>query len=119
MARTLITAAVITSEDGTDPTAADVAANLVDGSSFAWARGRLLYLANGDSTALTVTAVTAATVGRGGRAVADASGTVPAAGWRLFGPFGSEFRQADGMVHIDYTGADALVTALLVDVPGV
>jgi hypothetical protein len=96
--------AVASSEDGIDLTAVDVAAELTDGNSFVWTATRKVWILNGDESAVTVTFPTPATVGRGGRAVADGGGSVPAAGHRLFGPFGPEFRQADGTVHIDYAG---------------
>lgn len=114
MARTALAPIRVTT-DGIDPAAVDTAANLADGNSFTWAKGRLLWVANGDDTPLTVTVVTPVTVGRAALAVADATVTVPAGGQRLCGPFGPEFRRADGSVHVDYTGADASVTVAVLD----
>jgi hypothetical protein len=87
------------------------AANLTDGNSFPWAARRYLRVVNGDDTALTVTVQTPGTVGTQALAVADLAVTVAASGDVLIGPLGPEYRQADGSVHVDYTGADASVTA--------
>ena len=103
MARTAISPTVVT-EAGIDLTSVDAAAQLTDGNSFAWAPHRLFYVANGDDAALTATVVTAATVGRSALTVADQTIAVPAGATRLAGPFGPEYRQSDGTVHVDYAG---------------
>lgn len=116
MARTTLASNTATRlvETGTDPTAVDVAANLIDGDAFPHAHGRLLYVANGDSTTLTCTFPTPGTAGPS-LAIADASGTVAAGAWKLFGPFDDVFVQSTGLVHVDYSGADASVTVALLD----
>jgi hypothetical protein len=94
----------------------DTAAELTDGNSFPWARGRHLYVANGDVTELTVTVQTPATVGAGALAVADATFTVAAGAARLLPALGIEFRRAsDGAVWVDYAGASASVTVAVLD----
>lgn len=103
MARTAVSGTSV-SEDGTDLEAVAVAAQTTDGNSFTWKGHRLLWVLNGDDAALTVTIPTPATVGRGARAVGDASATIPAGKHRTFGPFGSEFVQADGTVWVNYAG---------------
>lgn len=103
MARIALTP-VASSEDGIDLTAVDVAANVADGNSFPWTATRRVWILNGDDALITVTALTAATVGRGNRAVADGGGTIAAAAHKMFGPFGPEFRQPDGSVYIDFAG---------------
>ncbi|MCG5220269.1 hypothetical protein [Streptosporangium sp. KLBMP 9127] len=103
MARTALTA-VASSEDGIDLTAVDTAAELTDGNSFMWTKDRRVWILNGDDASITVTFPTPQTVGRGNRAIADGGGTIAAAGHKLFGPFGPEFRQADGTVHINFAG---------------
>src|SRR5262245_50566607 len=115
MARTALTATTVT-EAGIDPTAVDVAANLTDGNSFVWAPHRVVFVANGDDTTLTVSVPMPGTVGRSALAIADVSGTVSAAGYKVLGPFGPEFRQADGSVYLNYSGADASVTVAVLDV---
>lgn len=103
MARTLLTATTLT-ESGIDPTAVDTAAELTDGNSFAWAEHRILYVNNGDDASLTVTFPTPGTVGRSGLAIGDQSGAVANGTYKIFGPFGREYVQADGRVYVDYTG---------------
>ncbi|MGS2641684.1 hypothetical protein [Streptosporangium sp. G12] len=115
MARTALTP-VPSSEDGIDLLAVDTVAELTDGNSFPWAAHRRVWILNGDDAALTVTFPTPGTVGRGNRAIADGSGSVPAGAHRLFGPFGPEFRQADGSVWINYTGTTpSAVTVAVLD----
>lgn len=116
MARTALTATACT-EDGIDLAAVDTAAELTDGNSFTWAPHRVVWVLNGDDAALTVTIPTPGTVGRGARAIADASGSVAAGAHKLFGPFGSEFVQTDGTVHLNYAGTTPTgVTVAVVDV---
>ncbi|GAA3441058.1 hypothetical protein [Planomonospora venezuelensis] len=103
MARTALTA-VASSEDGINLETVDTAAELTDGNSFAWTADRRVWIRNGDDASLTVAFPTPGTVGRGSRAIADGGGSIPAGEHRLFGPFGPEFRQADGSVWINYTG---------------
>lgn len=104
MARTALTPTTIP-DTGIDPTAIDTAAELTDGNSFAWAPHRLLFILNGDDAALTATVPTPVTVGRGALAVADTPiGPIPAGQYRIAGPFGTEHRQADGSVWVNYAG---------------
>ncbi|HEY9473644.1 MAG TPA: hypothetical protein VIS06_07310 [Mycobacteriales bacterium] len=115
MARSTVTPTTVT-EAGIDPAAVAVAANTTDGDAFAWRAHRLLYVANGDDAEITVTIATAATVGRSALAVADQSVTIAAGGAKLMGPFGPEYRQADGSVHVDYAGTTpASVTVAVLD----
>src|SRR5690554_6363150 len=114
MARTALTPVTI-AESGTDLADVATAAELTDGNSFPWAAHRLLYVVNGDDTGLTVTVPTPVTVGRSELAVADTTITVPAGEARLAGPFGSEHRQADGSVHLNYSGPDEAVTVAVLD----
>jgi hypothetical protein len=95
---------------------AAVAANLTDGNSFPYARGRHLYISNGDDTALTVTVNATATVGPLALAVPDATFTVAAGAAHLFPVLGPEFVDDDGLIAIDYTGADASVTVAALDI---
>jgi len=114
MARTALTPTTI-AIDGTDLTAVDTAAELTDGNSFPWNQHRLLYVANGDDSDLTVTVATPGTIGRGSLAISDLTITVGAGKAKVAGPFGAEFRQSDGSVHVDYSGADASVTVAVLD----
>ena len=115
MARSTVTPTTVT-EAGIDPAAVAVAANTTDGDAFAWRAHRLLYVANGDDAEITVTIATPATVGRSALAVADQSVTIAAAGAKVMGPFGAEYRQSDGTVHVDYTGTTiASVTVAVLD----
>lgn len=115
MARTAITATP-SSEDGINLAGVDVAVELTDGNSFMWTKDRRVWILNGDDAALTVTFPTPATVGRGARAIGDGGGSIPAGEHRLFGPFGPEFRQADGSVWINYAGTTPVsVTAAVLD----
>lgn len=103
MARTALTPTVLT-QAGINPEAVDVAAELTDGNSFAWSDRRLLFVRNGDDASLTVTVPTPGTVGRGALTIADTTITIPAGEYRLAGPFGTEHRQSDGSVHVNYAG---------------
>lgn len=103
MARTLLTP-VASSEAGIDPTAVDVAAELTDGNSFMWEAHRKVFILNGDDAALTPTFPTPGTIGRSSLAIADQSGTIAAGAYKIFGPFGPEYKQSDGTVHINYAG---------------
>ena len=114
MARTLLTATALTSA-GVDPADVDSAATLGDGNAFAWARHRLLYVLNGDSTPLTVTIPTPGTVGSAALAIAEVTVVVPAGEYRLAGPFGREVVQSGGQVHVNYSGADAAVQVAVLD----
>ncbi|MEV4457016.1 hypothetical protein [Microbispora sp. NPDC049633] len=95
---------------------AGAAANIADGNSFSWTSGRRVYVHNGDDTALTVTVPTPGTVGSLGLSIGDATFTVAAGKGRMLPALGQEFRQADGTVHLNYSGADATVTVAVVDI---
>lgn len=115
MARTALTP-VASSEAGVDLVGVGTAANVTDGDSFTWTAHRKVWVLNGDDAEITVTFPTPATVGRSGLAIADTSGTIAAGGHKLFGPFGTEYRQADGSVWIDYAGTTpASVTVAVLD----
>lgn len=103
MARTPIAPVRLTLA-GTDLADVDVAAELTDGNSFVFKDGRSLYVMNGDDAALTVTVPTPITIGKGDLAVADTVITIPAGKPRILKGFGPEHRQADGTVHVNYTG---------------
>lgn len=116
MARTPLDSGDVTRlvEAGIDPTDIDLAANLTDGNSFPWAKNRLLFVLNGDTTTLTCTFPVPGTVGPG-LTVSSASGTVATTKYKLFGPFDPIFQQDDGTVFVNYSGADASVTVALLD----
>ncbi|MET7333277.1 hypothetical protein [Nonomuraea sp. NPDC005650] len=117
MARTAITASTTLTEAGIDPTAVDGAIEATDGNSFPWKEHRLLYVLNGDDAAVTPTFLTPGTVGRQQLAVADFAGNAIAAGaYKIYGPFGPEFRQADGNVYVNWAGTTPVsVTAAVLD----
>lgn len=117
MARTAITASTTLTEAGIDPTAVDAAVNTTDGNSFPWKAHRLLFVLNGDDAAITPTFLTPGTVGRSALPIGDlAANSIPAGGYKIYGPFGPEFRQADGSVHVDWAGTTpTAVTAAVLD----
>lgn len=115
MPRTAMAAPTRLTVAGIDPEAVDANADLVNGNTFPWGRYRLLYVNNASATPLTVTVVTPGTVGRAALAVADATITVAAGVAKVAGPFGPEFRQADGTVAVDYSGPTSLVTVAALD----
>ena len=104
-----------TLEGGVDLTAVDGAVNFADGNSVPWHPNLMLWVLNGDDSQLTVTVPTPGTVGRSALAIGDATGAVAAGAHRLLGPFGPEFRQSDGSIYINYSGADAAVTIAALD----
>lgn len=104
MARTQITSFLRGIASGLDIEAADVAAETTDGNSFAWAPNRVFHVLNGDDASITVTIPTPGTVGAAALAIGDASGTVAAGARKQFGPFGREFVQSTGLVHVDFAG---------------
>lgn len=114
MARTALTPVALGST-GVVLQDADIPAELTDGNSFPWKKQRLVYVANGDSTTLTITVPTPGTVGRQALPIGDATFTVDAGEARVLPELGSECRQADGSVHLNYTGADSAVTVLVFD----
>lgn len=117
MPRTAITASTTLTEAGIDPTAVDAAVNTTDGNSFAWTEHRLLFVLNGDDAAITPTFLTAGTVGRSALPIGDLAGNaIAASAYKIYGPFGPEFRQADGSVYVDWAGTTpASVTAAVLD----
>lgn len=106
MARDAITSGATLSclETGIIPQDNDVAANTTDGNSFVWKEGRQLCILNGDDASITVTVVTPATVGRSALAVGDASLVIATTKFGIMGPFGPEYRKADGTVDVNYAG---------------
>lgn len=116
MARTALTVTTLT-EAGIDPTAVDAAVNTTDGNSFPWREHRLLFVLNGDDSPVTPTFLTAGTVGRSALPIGDLAGTaIAAAGYKIFGPFGPEYRQADGNVYVDWAGTTPTgITAAVFD----
>lgn len=119
MARTLIAPTTLT-EAGIDPTAVDVAINTTDGNMFAWAPHRVLFVLNGDDASLTPTFLTPGAVGRSSLAIGDLAGNAMAAGtYKIYGPFGPEFRQTDGNVYVDWAGTTPTsITAAVLDAAG-
>lgn len=115
MPRSALAASTRLTVAGIDASAVAAAADLVNGNTFPWGKHRLFYVNNAAATPVTVTFVTPGTVGRGGLAISDATATIPAGTRKLCGPFGPEFRQADGTVAVDYTGAAASVTVAALD----
>ena len=93
----------------------DTAAELTDGNSFPWRKGRRLYVANGDDASLTVTIPTPGTVGPQNLPLGDATFTIGAGKAWLSPELGQEYRQADGSVHINYSGTTptAIMSAAL------
>lgn len=117
MARTAITASTTLTEAGIDPLAVDTAIEATDGNSFPWKANRLLFVNNGDDASVTPTFLTPGTVGRQNLAIPDfAADACPASEWRIYGPFGPEFRQADGSVYVNWGGTTITgVTAAVLD----
>ncbi|MEV7011550.1 hypothetical protein [Streptosporangium sp. NPDC051022] len=114
MARTPITPTAL-GATGVIPADVATAVNFTDGNSFVWRKGRQVYVANADDTTLTVTIPTPGTVGAQGLAIADGTFTVAAGKGRLLPSLGPEYRQPDGNVHLNYSGADSAVTAAVLD----
>lgn len=112
MARADLTAQQVTTA-GLNPS---FAAAVADGDVFD--AGRVaLWVENGSASTVTITIPTPTTVN--GLAVAEAGGTVPAGGFRLFGPFprsvfGQPVGDADaGRVHVDYSAVTDVTRALI------
>lgn len=104
MAREQLTTITRGTPAGLDVTAIDVAAQTTDGNSFVWGPNRAVYVLNGDDASITVTIPTPGTVGAGALAIADQDVTIAVGASKLIGPFGREFVQSTGLVHIDYAG---------------
>ncbi|GHH67599.1 hypothetical protein GCM10017673_14870 [Streptosporangium violaceochromogenes] len=117
MARAPITAATTLTEAGVDLLAVDAAIEATDGNSFPWREHRLLFVMNGDDASVTPTFKTPGVVGRQSLPIPDFTPTaIPAGAWRLYGPFGPEFRQADGSVYVDWAGTTPVsVTCAVLD----
>lgn len=116
MARTALTPVVLGAADPVVLGTADTDANLTDGNSFPYALRRHLYVSNGDDAALTVTVNATATVGPLELVVPDATFTVAAGAAVILPVLGREFMDDDGLITIDYTGADASVTVAVLDI---
>lgn len=112
MARVEITAQDVTVA-GLAPT---LTAPTADGDRFDAGRV-MLYVANGDDTNMTVTAVTPGTVV--GLSITDAAVLVPAGQFRLIGPFprhafGRSMGQDNaGQVYVDYSAVDSVTRGLI------
>jgi len=93
-------------------TAVDAAA-APDGMQVDWSED-LLLLVRTTGTTTTVTIDTPGTVD--GLAVADRSVVVPAttAVGMLIGPFGPEYRQSDGKLHLNFSSATGATVAAIV-----
>lgn len=117
MPRTAITASTTLTEAGIDPTAVDAAIDAVNGNTFPWKEHRLLWVLNGDDASMTPTFLTPGTVGRQALAIPDfPGGAIAAAGYKIYGPFGPEFRQTDGNVYVDWAGTTPTgITAAILD----
>lgn len=117
MARTPLPTAVPLTETGLDPTSVDAGVNVTDGNSFPWKENRLLFVLNGDDSSVTPTFLTSGTVGRSALPIGDLAGNAIAAGaYKIYGPFGMEFRQTDGSVYVDWAGTTPVsVTAAVLD----
>jgi hypothetical protein len=112
MARADLTAQQVTTA-GLNPS---FVAAVADGDVFD--AGRVaLWVENGSASTVTITIPTPTTVS--GLAVAEAGGTVPAGGFRLFGPFprsvfGQPVGDADaGRVHVNYSAVTDVTRALI------
>jgi hypothetical protein len=116
MARAALTAVALT-EAGISPAAVDVAAELTDGNSFQWRPHRVVFILNGDDSAITPTFVNPAVVGPSSLPVGDLAGnSIPAGEYKIYGPFDPSYRQADGSVWINYAGTTpANVTVAVLD----
>lgn len=112
MARVALTPQQVTT-GGITPTLTSPTA---DGDRFDCGRVAL-YVANGDDDDITVTAVTPGT--SGGLAIQDASGVVPAGGFRIFGPFprhlfGRPFGDTDaGQAYVNYSSVTSVTRGLI------
>lgn len=115
MARAQITTIQKGISSGLDLEAADAAVEFTDGNSFVWAPNRVFHILNGAAVTVTVTIPTPGTVGKAGLAIGDASGTILTTARKQFGPFGREFVQSTGLVHVDFTAATAAVMIAVVD----
>lgn len=115
MARTQITTINKGIATGIDPDALDVAVEPTDGNSFAWAPNRCFHILNGAAVAITVNIPTPGTVGKAALAIADVSKVVAIGARQVFGPFGREFVQSNGLVHVDYVAATVAVMIAVVD----
>ncbi len=73
--------------------------------------GILVHVKNGHTAAQNVTLVTPGTV-EGDLAIADRTYSVPAGGERMF-PVGLNYRAADGLADLTYSGVTALTLAVL------
>lgn len=70
---------------------------------------RVVYVENSGASSVGVTAVIPLTVD--GIDVTDKTVSVPAGGSMWLGPYGREYDQDDGSVHIDYADASVLSVA--------
>jgi hypothetical protein len=112
MARTLI-AATDTTRAGVEPTMTAVDATAApDGMYFTWtATARLLVRTTGTATIATIDIPTTVD----GQAVTDRAVSVAAttAVGEFVGPFGPEYRQADGTVHVNFSSATGATVAVI------
>lgn len=115
MARTALTPVSLGTTGALLPDDGD-AANLTDGNAFPWSPTRRVYVHNGDDATLTVTVPTPGTVGSLGLAIDDAEFTIATGKARLLPALGPETRQANGLVYLNYSGADESVTVAVLDI---
>lgn len=104
MARTLIAKTTVT-RAGVEPTMTNVDATASpDGMYFPWTpTAKLLVTTGGTATTATIDIPTTVD----GQAVTDRQVVMPAttAVCKLIGPFGPEYKQADGNVHVNFSSA--------------
>lgn len=112
MARTAITKTTPTRAGVaiTTLTAVDASAS-PNGMSFVSDGSELVIIKNGDASPHTMTVDIPTTVD--GQAVTDRTVTVPAGGTYVAGPFGSEYRQQDGTVHLNFDSATGMTVGVL------
>lgn len=115
MARTLITKQNL-SRSGSVPTFAAVdAAASPNGMAYDSDGTELVLVKNADASPHTMTVDIPVTVD--GQTVTDKTVAVAAGATVFAGPFGSEYRQSDGRVHLNFDSATSMTIAVL-NLPG-
>lgn len=112
MARTAITKTTPTRSGVaiTTLTAVDASAS-PNGMSFVSDGSELVIVKNGDASPHTMTVDIPVTVD--GQAVTDKTVTVAAGATVIAGPFGPEYRQADGTVHLNFDSATSMTVGVI------
>lgn len=112
MARTLIARTTVT-RAGVEPTMTAVDATAApDGMYFPWSEtAKLLVRTTGTATVVTIDVSTTVD----GLAVTDRTASIAATTvvGEFIGPFGPEYRQADGNVHVNFSSATGATVAVI------